>query len=272
MTLKQILQQPVPDHTIARQQKIGYREHPIKLNNTRKDEPLVDIAEYGIAGQSYYSRQNYNAGQAIPGVPKAILLRQSIAERLADINYALQHSSAITELFGGNVELYVDEGYRDPALQERLYKKLVPELIKREHPKWSQKQILERRDEIIAAPPRGDASPSPHATGAAIDLKLRFMQADLGFNPNAQVDMRGGSMASQTSNPDYYEHITVKTASDKVLRQNRRIFYWVMRGALIDDDSGFVVNPTEFWHWSYGDQMWAQLTNAPEAFFTAAQQ
>lgn len=75
---------------------------------------------------------------------------------------------------------------------------------------------------------------------------------------------------SALANPDYFEHQARLTQDDEVAQRNRRIFYWIMRGALLADDSGLIVNPTEWWHWSYGDQLWARLTGAPEAFFSFA--
>jgi D-alanyl-D-alanine dipeptidase len=32
-------------------------------------------------------------------------------------------------------------------------------------------------------------------------------------------------------------------------------------------DEGFAAHPDEWWHFSYGDQMWAALTDAPAALY-----
>ncbi len=270
MNLTNILLRPIPDQTAARASKADFRQYPLKLEGARNDEPLVDIGLYGIAGQSYYSRPNAATDEPVPGVAPSVLVRESIAERLSSINYALQQSKEVTALLGGKTELYVNEGYRSRKLQRQLYQETFPELIRTQSPELSDKQVLARRDELIAEPPRV-GSPSPHATGAAIDIRLRYSQPEPGFQPHTEVPMaRQKPDISLTANPDYYEHQNKLSAKDKELQRNRRIFYWVMRGALIDEDSGFVVNPTEWWHWSYGDQLWARLTNAPEAFFSIA--
>ena len=47
-------------------------------------------------------------------------------------------------------------------------------------------------------------------------------------------------------------------------RANRRLLFWVMT------EAGFVNYPDEWWHYSWGDQMWAALTGAPAAFYAAA--
>jgi D-alanyl-D-alanine dipeptidase len=270
MNLVDILQQPVPDYSAGRDSKTSFRTYPLKHDGTHNAEPLVDIASFGIAGQSYYSRQNGATGKPVDGVSPIIYVRQSIAELIATINYALQQSSEVEELLGGQVELYVNEGYRSESLQRQLYEETFPGLIRKQHPSFSDKEVAVRRDQLIAMPPRKD-SPSPHATGAAVDVRLRYAQPDLAYV--AGCDVRMAHMSSDTSEavyPDYYEHQSRLNKLETEIRRNRRIFYWIMRGALLDDDSGFTVNPTEWWHWSYGDQMWAQLTHAPEAFFAAA--
>ena len=48
-------------------------------------------------------------------------------------------------------------------------------------------------------------------------------------------------------------------------RANRRLLYWLMI------DAGFASNPSEWWHFSFGDQMWAKLRNEPEALYAGAE-
>ena len=76
-----------------------------------------------------------------------------------------------------------------------------------------------------------------------------------------EVDM------SSVARPDAFERKNIQTDKAKLAQRNRRIFYWIMRGALCDEMSSLIVNPTEWWHWSYGDQMWAALTHVPTAVY-----
>lgn len=260
---------PIPDFTAVRSET-GYRDYPLLPIGVHKDEPLVDIADYAIAGQSYYSRRNGATGKPVAGVNPTVLMRKSIAERLSAINYELQRSKEVQELLGGKVELFINEGYRSVELQQKLYDEVFPELIRSEHPKFTTAQVNKMRDERIARPPEPGQSPSPHATGAAVDLRLRYQQPELSYVAGTAVDMGKGKRTSLLTYPDYFEHHKPINKKDKTAQQNRRVFYWVMRGALLGDDSGFVANPVEWWHWSYGDQLWAQLTKAPAAFFSFA--
>ena len=71
--------------------------------------------------------------------------------------------------------------------------------------------------------------------------------------------------ASDISNTDFFEMESQKQAlsfSEIEALQNRRLLYHLMTSA------GFANNPTEWWHFSYGDQMWAKLTNQPSAFYS----
>jgi D-alanyl-D-alanine dipeptidase len=270
MNVESVLKQPIPDLSGARKTKLSFRKYPLKKDGDHNDEPLIDIALYGIAGQSYYSRPNGATKTPIPEVPPVVYLRQSIVEKLADINYALQQSSEASKIFGGQVELYVNEGYRSPKLQKILYEDIFPTLIAKQQPHFTHEEIFARRDQLVARPPRDD-SPSPHATGAAVDIRLRYLQPNLGFVLNSDILLAPKQAdTAETTQPDYYQHHKRLTTQEKKIRDNRRAFYWIMRGALIDDDSGFAVNSSEWWHWSYGDQMWAQFTSAPEAFFAVA--
>jgi len=267
--LTDILQRPIPDLSRFRQGKANYRTYPLLGEGVRNDEPLAAIDEYGIAGQSHYSRPNAATVQAIAGIDPRVHVRRGIAEKLAQINYALQQSAEAANLMGGPVELYVDEGYRPASLQARLYEEVFPQLISKQHPHWSRQEVLRRRDELIAEPPTS-SSPSPHLTGAAVDINLRFQRPDPGFVPGCRVELGHKSgVVGYAAQPDYFEHHVPASKIERQAQRNRRILYWVMRGALLGDDTGFVVNPTEWWHWSYGDQLWAQLTDAPEAFYTA---
>jgi len=269
MNIKTILAQPIPDQQIMLEYKKNYRSYPLITAYKSSDEPLADIAQYGIAGQSYYSRPNAT-GQPLDEVSPQIYVRKSIAERLSEINYALQESSEITKLFGKRVELYLDEGVRTQAMQKKLYAEVFPRLIREQFPAMKASEASARRDQLIAKP-SNSLSPSPHATGAAIDVKLRFACPELGFVPHSFISMgHQGAHVGQATSVSYFETFMPTKTADKLARRNRRILYWVMRGALLGKDTDFIVNPTEVWHWSHGDQMWAALTHAPCAFYGTA--
>lgn len=274
MKMSDILQRPIPYMDAARERRGAktYRRYPLATIAGISDEEVVDIARYAVAGQSYYSRPNRATTEPLAEVKSAIMVRKEVALRLSEINFALQQSTDATELFGGTVELYVDEGMRSQAVQTKLHDEVFPRLIAAQHSELSLTEQRAIRDRMIGRP-SSSILPAPHATGAAVDLKFRYIQQSNLFVPKTEVPV-GGTSANDGAQPDYFEKLEsrqVLTSKQKKAQYNRRAFYWIMRGALLGKDTGFAVNPQEWWHWSYGDQMWAAVTEAPCAFYGAAE-
>lgn len=265
---EEALYQPVPNMGELRERKKGYNELPIDTTNTLFSELVVNIADYGIAGQAYYSRPNAATEQAVPDAPTTLYLRKSVAETLAKINDSL-NNPAITAFFGGEVELYVEDALRPVALQTRLHNELIPALLRKNHPDMSEEAILARRKDIIALPSSDPSKPSPHATGGALDVALRFKQPTESFVKGSNLPM--GHVDGETGdriNPDYFEQNSPETEADKVAQRNRRAYYAIMTGAAFGVNTGFVNNPTEWWHWGRGDQLSAKVNGDKVAYYS----
>ena len=90
-------------------------------------------------------------------------------------------------------------------------------------------------------------SPPPHSTGGALDLSIvdaDGVELDMGTDIDELVD---------ASESVYYEN------TQTLYQKNRELLLEVMEYA------GFVQLPTEWWHFSYGDQIWAVATNSINA-------
>lgn len=262
---------PVPNMDKLRELKKGYNELPIDNSHPKFNEPLVDIADYGLAGQAYYSRPNAATDQPVPGVPKNMYLRQSVAQTLATINTSLRNP-IFTDFFGGEVELYVEDALRPVSLQTRLHDELIPALLRDNHPEMSDEDIAERIKDLIAVPSSDPNKPSPHATGGALDIILRYKQGTTGYVEGSQVPM--GHSDADTSDrilPDYYELHDPQTDEDKQAQRNRRAYYAIMSGQAFGTDTGLVCNPTEWWHWGSGDQLAAKVRGDSEAYYSLAE-
>ncbi len=212
--IEEALLQPIPNMEELRERKKGYNELPIDSLHPNFSEPLVDIGEYRLAGQAYYSRPNAATEQPVPGVPTNMYLRKSVAETLAKINTALQNP-AITEFFGGEVELYVEDALRSVSLQTRLHDELIPALLRDNHPEMSDEDVAERIKDLIAIPSSDPKKPSPHATGGALDIILRYKQDTGDYVEGSQVSM--GHSDADTSErilPDYFELNEPQTDED----------------------------------------------------------
>jgi len=265
------LLRPVPNMDGLRESKKGYGDLPIDTSNPLFNEPVVDIADYGLAGQAYYSRPNAATQEPVPGAPTSLYLRKSLAETLSNINIALRNQAIIT-FFGGEVELYVEDALRPVSLQTWLHNELIPALLRKNHPEISDDEVAERIKDIIAVPSTDPQRPSPHATGGALDIILRFKQQSTGFVDGSNVSV--GHVDGETSNrinPDYFEQNEPITDEDKLAQRNRRAYYAIMTGKAFGVDSGLVNNPTEWWHWGRGDQLSAKVHGDSSAYYSLAE-
>jgi len=111
---------------------------------------------------------------------------------------------------------------------------------------WQKASIYDEVYTIWAMPSDNPLTPPPHSTGSAIDLTL--------CENGKEIDM-GGEIdeLSPRSNPDYYKNSTDE--KEQIFHHNREILLEIMTY------SGFRRHQGEWWHFSYGDQMWAWLEN-----------
>lgn len=236
--------------------KTGYRSHPIDTESPVYGDPMVAIARHGIAGQNHYAaRFNPPYHAEITGATPALLLRASVAERLARVN---------ARLAPYGLELWVFDAWRPIAVQNHFHDHWMPDYLRHARPGLSAAEIAAEVSNYWAkGAPGGEidpASPPPHATGAAVDLTLRERAT------GAQLFM--GSIfddVTALSNTDAFEDVAdAMSFSALEARDNRRLLHWVMAA------EGFANNPTEWWHFSWGDQMWARLTGAAAALYGPA--
>jgi D-alanyl-D-alanine dipeptidase len=265
------LYEPVPNMDELRERKKNYNQIPIDLTHELSNEQVVDIANYNIAGQAYYSRPNATTGEAITGVPKKLFLRKSIAETLTNLNLSLANPK-ITDFFGGEVELYLQDALRPVKLQKRLHDELIPALLRKNQPDISDEELNVRLKDIIALPSSDPNKPSPHATGGAFDVILRYKLPTQTYVEDSTVPL--GHIDGDTSlriRPDYFEQNSPETDNDKLAQRNRRAYYAILTGKVFGFDTGFVNNPTEWWHWGRGDQLSAKVQSANTAYYSLAE-
>jgi D-alanyl-D-alanine dipeptidase len=268
--IEETLLEPIVGFDDFRKLKKGYGNYPIDKSNEHFNEPLVNIVDYGIAGQAYYSRKNAATKDAVEGVPNELFLRKSVLEKLAFINNALANPE-ISDFFGGEVELYIEDAHRDVDLQRQLHDNWFPRLIRNQNTDIAEDELAERVENMIAIPSDDPQKPSPHVTGVAFDVILRYKQPDLGYVEGVNVPM--GHLDGEVSDrimPDYFEQNMPQSDGDKLAQRNRRAFYAIMTGKAFGRDTELANNPTDWWHWSYGDQMWAKLRHQPAAFYSIA--
>jgi len=164
------------------------------------------------------------------------VLRRTVRARLLD---AQRH---LAERRPG-WRLHLLDAWRPLAVQ-RFMVEHTDALIQRAEPELDP---VKRREKVLLywAPPSEDpATPPPHSTGAAVDLTLID-------DTNLQVNM-GSPFDEPTrrSDPDHFANAT--DAHGREAHANRCLLFDVMSAA------GFVQQPNEWWHFSFGDRSWAR--------------
>ncbi|MCW5945838.1 MAG: M15 family metallopeptidase [Fimbriimonadales bacterium] len=154
------------------------------------------------------------------------LLRQSVAERLCAAALALPKG----------YRLLVLEGWRPVHIQRRMWLGAYRRW-KEKHPDWSETALKRLTNRFTA--PLDERVPPPHTTGGAIDLRL----ADAKGRP---LDMR-----SPFDSLDKRMFPFDAKGISEIARKHRMILKEAMESA------GITNYPSEYWHWSFGDQGWA---------------
>ena len=182
-------------------------------------------------------------------------LRKSVIKKLLKVQEELEKENF-------NLRLGVFDAWRPLSVQlfminhaikeECLKRGVIPHNDNDEY-----KGVLDEVSTFWAPPSSNLLNPPPHSTGGAIDLTL------VSFN-GKQLDM-GGQIdeIGSRSYPDYYEEISLKN-------KHSSEYLWNSRRKLLNEKMtkfGFIQHPNEWWHFSYGDQLWAWKTNSDNAIY-----
>jgi len=260
---------PVPTTTPTADADIiaGGRTIPIAEDDPRAAETLVDTTEAGLAGEAFYARAdggNAPYHRRIAGAPDCILLRAGVVEQLADVDARLAEAG---------LALFLLDGWRPLAVQEALW----AFFLDRARAGGAADEAAARAEALqyCGDPTRydpGDPTTWPaHQTGGAVDLTLARRAPDGRIEPL----FMGGIFddPSPVSHTAAFESESpagplAGTASAAEARANRRILYWSMR------EAGFTNLATEWWHYDYGDRLWAaglvargEAATPPAAFY-----
>jgi len=193
-------------------------------------EPLVpmSLAPPPIRVFPAYARMD------IPGAVNECYVREGVYRRLLAVARALPHG----------MTLLVLDGWRPWRVQQYLFETLM-EAIRDANPTISEQDLTARTREFVSLPSRAPNAPSPHLTGGAVDVTLCDSDG-LPLPMGTQFDE-----AVPDSHSAAYEGRNGLSGSQRDARDNRRLLYHAMA------DQGFTNLPSEWWHFDYGDQLWA---------------
>ena len=216
----------------------------------------IPLAKFAIASPHPYQKLGAPYGKKTP-----YYLRQGVVERLTLAQRFLQQKCP-----GWRIQIV--DAYRPIEVQQFMVDYTFAQLLA-QRGLTEQTLIASEREGIWqevfqfwATPSTDPMTPPPHSTGAAIDVTLVSHQ-------NQVVDMGSPiDEVSPRSIPDYFAPTSFSPddpiaspdtliSGDRTLHfhQNRQLLREIMHRA------GFRQHPNEWWHFSWGDQLWAWQMN-----------
>jgi len=143
-------------------------------------------------------------------------------------------------------KLAVVEGWRPPHVQRRMYLATWAR-FKKNNPDWSDAHLRRVVNRYTA--PINTPVPPPHSSGGAVDFVLLDANGE-------EVDMHS---PFERLNSKIYS-FDAPGLSDQARRHRDILGDALSKGGLTN-------YPSEYWHWSYGDQGWAYRGGHPYALY-----
>lgn len=196
------------------------------------NEKLVNLKDYPFVIETSYYDQGFSESDSI-------FLREGVAKKLL----------AAQATFDGKYQFKIWDGHRPRSVQDAIYNDYYARL-KKENSDWDEDALHHGTEKFVTKATAQKRIP-PHSTGGAVDLTLvdsDEKELDMGtifdfFGPEAS--------------PLYYEENEI----DENVKKNRRI----LRDAMLLQ--GFTADDDEWWHFDYGDQLWAlRSENSPAIY------
>ncbi len=207
---------------------LAFENIPIKDNG----EPLLDLAHYPFVLEPAYFQLGLSTDPRL-------FSRKTIADKLL----------AIQESFADGTRFKIWDAWRPRTVQNTIFQRYWIK-ITAAHPDWSEALVRRKVEKFVTRAEDPSRIP-PHASGGAIDLTL--VNASGKELPMGTVFDHFGAAAASL----YFE----KPESDKRIRDNRRM----LREAMIAHEFRF--DEDEWWHFDYGNQLWAAALNKPFAIY-----
>ena len=179
-------------------------------------------------------------------VPHAINLcaaRASVIEKLREATTHLPEHLGIVVL----------DAWRSREVQQALQDQ-IGDVIKQTYPHLSAEEQTAMLKQFVA--PVGPDFVSPHLTGGSVDVTL------FDLNSGAYLDM--GSDFDEPTDKSFTT--AYENQPEHVAHANRRTLYHAMLSV------GFTNITSEWWHYDYGNQLWAHYSGCPHAVYGAAEQ
>ncbi|MFH7565922.1 MULTISPECIES: M15 family metallopeptidase [Oceanimonas] len=181
------------------------------------------------------------------GIPNAVPechMRRGVYQRLLTASRSLP----------AGLTLLVLDSWRPYSVQQYLYDTLY-NAIENHWPDKPATELEQLTREFVSLPSTDPSAPSPHLTGGSVDVTL-VDEHGLMLDMGTQFDE-----ATSWSHTAAFEQLDTPTAHEQKVIANRRLLYQAMTGA------GFTNLPSEWWHYDFGNQLWAWYSGQPQACY-----
>lgn len=152
------------------------------------------------------------------------------------------------------ITLLVLDSWRPYSVQQYLYDTLY-NAIEHHWPYKATAELEQLTREFVSLPSTNPKAPSPHLTGGSVDVTL------LDSN-GLMLDM--GTLfdeATPWSHTAAFEELGCLGTRERQIISNRRLLYKVMT------EAGFTNLPSEWWHYDFGNQLWAWYSGQAQACY-----
>ena len=200
------------------------------------NESMMYLDHYFFC-ESKYNHWKENGGMPIPGSSPHIIARKTVVQKLLDAE----------KLLPKGYHFKIFDAYRPISVQQVLWDYFREKKIK-ENPDKTDNEIDKLTAFCVSFPSYNVLEPSLHNTGGAVDLTIVDEN-------NKELDMGCDfDVFSDKSWTNHYEPDCYDGERNILVRDNRRMLYNVMIAV------GFTNLPSEWWHYDFGDDKWAQIT------------
>lgn len=158
-----------------------------------------------------------------------------------------------------NYCLKIYSAYRSRAEQYELWNKKYDEM-RAKFPLLSEDELVAKTKRLCADPRGGFGG---HQTGGAVDITLCDKDGN-DVDMGGIIKKSGDNNMTDVSHPLWGSGKNSRTKSTNIsddARSNRKMLLNIMTAA------GFLNYPNEWWHYCYGDRMWAAYSNSKYAIY-----
>ena len=179
-------------------------------------------------------------------------LREEVVKRLIKVNDFLK-------LRDNRFHLLIYDSWRPIEVQVFMFNRAFSLECKRLNIDASVKDmelyplIQKKVEEFWAYPSFDERFPPPHSTGGALDITLADNYGNI-VDMGSEIDQM-----DEKSKPDFYKNLENEEAI--IFNDRRNLLQEIML------KFEFAQHPNEWWHFSFGDQLWAWKNKKPSAYY-----